>query len=86
MIKIDKDIPVQESMGHKGKRRSYPFRHMDVGDSFYIEAENHEVGNIRSSIMGSCRAIRFKDEKKFMTRTQYDNKGNPIGVRCWRIS
>lgn len=70
MIPIDKNIPIPE---HLGKYRSkYPFKDMEIGDSFFTEAEG-------SASNGN---INFKP-KRFLSRRSYENSVK--GHRIWRI-
>jgi len=84
MIKIDKDIPIPE---FSTKASKYPFRQMEIGDSFFVEfpkeATNRELKKTQCSILGSSRCRRFKDGRKF--NSQIVNMINLKGVRCWRI-
>lgn len=73
MYKIEKGIPVAKVSGLKGAREIYPWRIMDVGDSFFVpnkktpnmSAAAHAAG-VRHGIKLKCRA-----------------EGN--GVRVWRV-
>ena len=66
-MKIDKNIPIPED------RKRYPWKEMEVGDSFFIEGkEASQIGGIANF------ANRTYKPKHFITRTV---KG---GVRIWR--
>ena len=54
----------------------YPFRDMEVGQSFFVPCEPGKQKKLQASISRSARRMR---PTKFVTRT------TPTGVRCWRI-
>lgn len=74
---IEKDIPLPDSQ--KGRRLTYPFADMNVGDSFEFEGDSKK----RVSAVNSARswALRQKNNWLFVT-TLYSKKGT---VRIWRI-
>jgi len=76
MIAIDKEIPIPESRKSTGRKRIYPFRELEIGDSFFVETEepHHQV----KLLLQSVRQSRFPD-KKFTTRIVNN------GVRMWRV-
>jgi hypothetical protein len=70
MIEIEKDRPLPEER----VRNSYPFKQMEVGDSFHVEGVNMQVvlnANYRAGKQLGAKFIARKDER---------------GVRVWRIS
>jgi len=69
MIKIDKEIPPPQ----RKKRNTYPYRKMDVGESFF-------VGDVNISLMcNNNYRISRATGMRFIARRE----GN--GVRVWRI-
>ena len=65
----------------RGRTLKYPFKSMQVGDSFLAEYEDTSLSGRRRlqvSVLGACRRNRVKDAK-FVTR-QEDN-----GVFCKRV-
>jgi hypothetical protein len=66
MIKIDNGIPIPDPLTSK----KYPFKHMDVGDSF-----------LSSSTRGSLYAAATRDGVKITVR-----KMSGGGCRCWRTA
>ena len=66
-MKIDKNIPLPP---HKSK---YPFRSMEVGDSFFSTASRSSIGSSASKLKGI----------KFSTRTV--NEDGVRGTRVWRV-
>jgi len=69
-IKIDKNFSISIPLGWRTK---YPFRDLDVGDSFFVEGVGAEL--VRSSARSCARLHNMK----FTTRTVEG------GCRCWRI-
>jgi len=73
---IDNDIPLSV---HAQAR--YPFRELQVGQSFFVSDPKRFVGCRRSaSVMG----LRLGNGVKFVTRTITEN--GVKGVRIWRVS
>ena len=85
MFKIDKNIPLppHKRAGGKTPKGKYPFRKMQIGDSFlYPEPENNRAERLRigALIINSARSSGIATKKmKFTTRRVKD------GIRCWRI-
>ena len=78
MIEIESNIVMPRAAGNPSKSL-YPFKGMDVGDSFFMETKDKRVimRRIRSAI---AHYTKFANaDKKFATRS-VDG-----GVRCWRI-
>jgi hypothetical protein len=68
-IKIEKNIPLPKQRG------AYPWREMDVGDSFFV------AGKTSQQIAGSIsHARRAMPEREFVSQT-VDG-----GVRVWRAA
>jgi len=68
-IEIQKNIPIPNPTSSSGRPPKYPFRTMEIGDSFL--ARSKEIG-------GVCNTSRYKP-KKFISRTTEE------GLRIWRI-
>ena len=79
MIKIDKQIPIPELL-YGGVARKYPFKELEVGDSFFVSYEEKIASMVINSVSSSCRTGQLK-KKKFTVR---DIKGDN-GCRCWRV-
>ena len=67
-IAIDKDIPTPQTK----ERNSYPYKVMDVGDSFFVDNQD-----VRTMSNNNYRAGK-NYARKFVARRE----GN--GVRVWR--
>jgi hypothetical protein len=76
MYAIDKHIPIPES-ARNGRPAKYPFKNMNVGDSFFVAGEH--TGRLLISIRG-C-ALRNKPKVFYCEQ----KKTAPTGVRCWRV-
>lgn len=79
IFKVDKDVPIPESRGRRWGTSIYPFRDMEVGDSFFVPTESGQevVMGKRIASAGTNRALR-KDGIFFTVRKVEG------GVRCWR--
>lgn len=74
MIEIEKGIPLPERKGpYKTKPTKYPYRTMEVGDSFLVP-EPPKTFRAQVNNWG-----RSSNGKKFAYRT------TPEGLRVWRI-
>lgn len=69
---IEKGIPAPSPQGERCK---YPFRKMEVGDSFFVPCEHGNA--IELAVRASARP---RDEKKF-TVSRVEG-----GVRVWRVA
>ena len=77
MYEIEKEIELPSVIS---LRRLYPFKEMEVGDSFFVPLNGRDSRMVSVAIMGAGRATRMKGEK-FTTRVNKEKDG----VRCWRI-
>ena len=73
MTKIDKDIPIPKISGRTGCPPKYPFRMMEVGDSFFIAGKSATISGL---------FLRYMP-RKFTCRSVVEN--DISGVRIWRI-
>lgn len=74
MIQIDKDIPLPSSRGRGNRHSKYPWRELEVGDSFLHEClEQRLVGAQAASV---ARRLGHK----------YATRKTPEGIRVWRIA
>ena len=73
MFEIDKGVEIPAK---RARRRNYPFREMEVGDSFFVPTD--KPANVSASICGCVRSSRYPG-KRFTSRKVEG------GVRCWRI-
>ena len=84
-FKIEKGIPIPIENYHDGHSK-YPFKKMEIGDSFYIKCKNKKDVRAKQSAVGSrVRAIKKKGllEGKFTARCVISSNGK-VGVRVWR--
>lgn len=68
--KIEKGYPIPIA-------RRYPFKHMQVGDSFFVPREPNRV-----SAAAACWSRRHAG---FKFRTLKVREDGVCGTRCWRI-
>ncbi len=69
MFKIDKGVLMLATSRGAAK---YPFREMDIGDSFWAEKT--------SSVRGAAVSFGLRHGKKFSSRKEGD------GYRIWRVA
>lgn len=75
MYKIEKDVPLPKK--GSGRPRKYPFKDMEVGDSFFAKNDKGVTPILnRIQYLASIYGRRYK--YRFATR-KVNN-----GVRCWR--
>lgn len=73
MYPIEKNVPIPQKNRH-GRPSKYPWRDMEVGDSFVMQLKVNSAVNM-------CRHARATTGYKFSCRTQPDGT-----VRVWRIA
>jgi hypothetical protein len=78
-LKIEKGIPLPPTT--MGRARIYPFKEMEIGDSFFVPLNGRDRHRVQTSIIGSCRLARLTP-KRFCTRYI---KEPEEGYRCWRF-
>ena len=79
MYEIEKNIPFPERKMYKGRAEKYPFKTMEIGDSFIVECIPEEKQKTSNRVVGAAIWVARQQGKKFRTR-QVDG-----GVRCWRF-
>lgn len=88
MYKIDKNIEIppfpKRKMKNANKRQTYPFKNMEIGDSFLVPLPSGCPGIAHCTTVKIHNARRMNNNpqlknRKFSTRTVKE------GVRCWRI-
>jgi hypothetical protein len=85
---VEKDLPMplfrqtKLKLGsgnrERGYRVEYPFKKMDLGDSFFVQ------GNARNTLKVCCHHITRKTGMRFATR-QWREPDGKEGLRCWRV-
>ena len=70
-MKIDKDIPFPPSLA--GAKSSYPWKELEVGDSFFTANGNTKTLSVGCSVHGARMGRKFRARK-------VDG-----GTRVWRI-
>lgn len=70
---IEKNVPLSDTL-NKGRKATYPFGKMEVGDSFRVPEEKSVTVRNSSFVYGS------RNGKKFTVRKHED------AYRCWRIA
>lgn len=72
-IQIDKSVPLPSKRANGNNR--WPFREMEIGDSFALPADT-KVANLRNA----AENHGSRNGQKFRVLT------GPDGVRCWRVA
>lgn len=80
MAEIEKGIPVPAP--HCGRPRKYPWRDIEVGESFFIPCDKESRNRVQCSMLGMCRRSRANG-KRFTTRSVVEQ--GKSGIRVWRI-
>lgn len=75
---IEKSIPFPS---HYRENILPSLRKMEVGESFFVEAESGEVVRIMQGRIASSMVYIHKEKEKRFTSKTYDT-----GIRVWRIS
>lgn len=75
---IEKGIPPPED---KPKTRNkYPFKEMEIGDSFFVQtSDDEDERTVRNKIGTAARGAKWRTGMKFVTRAVEG------GVRVWRV-
>jgi hypothetical protein len=81
-MEIDKGVPIPP--GRRKERGDYPFRKMEVNDSFLVPCEPDDE-KTKSRITGRVTYENRKKYAKFCTRySPKDEKAGVPGIRVWR--
>lgn len=80
-FKIEKNIEIP---AQRGSGSAYPFKNMEVGDSFFVEGDKKKAGNVRGSMQWFKNKYGFVFASRFREEKNKDGETN-IGVRIWRI-
>lgn len=81
--KIDKDIPIPKHRSHWSR---FPFKDLEVGDSFFVHKEDLDKTSTLSLIstlyaIGKKHIIETHSQAQFI----YEREGENKGVRVFRI-
>ena len=75
-VNIDKGVPIPANRRYN---RKYPWKLMEVGDSFLVPCAQHELEGVQYSV-NSCRAWATK-----VTGFKYTTSRTCLGLRVWRV-
>lgn len=75
MYEIEKDVPVPESGACRVRPAKYPFRQLQIGESFFVPVSNGQTTTRLQRTLSSCAA---RQRVKVQTRVVEN------GVRVWR--
>lgn len=83
-FQVEKDVPIPE--GRQGRESKYPFREMEVGDSFLVAPEVDELlgeqedfAKVRGRVSNVAYKYGKEHDKKFTVRQVEE------GIRVWRV-
>lgn len=76
MYQVDSNVEVPQA---KGKRNAYPFKSLEIGDSFFIPVEKIDITKSQRKMSAICVTTGKRHGKKFVTR-RVDG-----GLRIFRI-
>ena len=77
MFPIDKDVPFDPV---RDSRAKYPFKIMQVGDSFAVSYSRKNLMNLHSAAMRASKRLG----REFKVRTRLLDDGSRE-IRCWRL-
>jgi hypothetical protein len=80
LMKLATKIPMPPANPKGGRQPKYPWRTMEVGQSFLIRCASPEVQRVKNSLQ-SCKRQATK-----MTGNLYDFRTVREGLRIWRIA
>lgn len=72
---LERDVPIPKHTG-RGRAATYPFRDMEVGDSFFVTTSRPKTHPVRRA----ASAFAARHGGKFCTRRTDE------GVRVWRFA
>lgn len=78
MFEIEKDIPLMKRERHGGRKTEFPFRDMQVNDSFLVPAGEGD----RKTRMAVSAAANYYGKRYGAT---YAVRAVEGGVRVWRV-
>lgn len=79
-MKIEKGIDSPKNVT-KGRAFIYPFRQMEVGDSFFVPFEGIEKNRVRLRVNGSWQSTKNYHNLDWIITMRCEESG----VRVWRI-
>ena len=79
MFEVERNIPVPDEYGG-GRAGKYPWRGMDVGDSFHVPSAGLDRSLLQTRM--SARAVNTGNR----LGTKYTVRIDGDGVRVWRIA
>lgn len=91
-ITVDKNFPVPENAGNKGRPAVYPWKEMEVGDSFFVPLDmmnkvkkNKSINQLRGQLANTAYRYGQRHQSRFATRKEGTDRNKKQGVRIWRI-
>lgn len=82
MIQIEKGIPIPENKERKEHTMRFPFKYMEIGDSFEVDVTNYkDLRSLRSSL----KAAENRYIDKFKLTYEFETHNTEKGIRIWRV-
>lgn len=75
-MKIEKGVPIPEQ--GENRKMKYPWRQMEVGDSFFIECDVYKA----NSVLSAARSWSYRNTDGL---SQFARREEDNGYRFWRI-
>lgn len=76
MYEIEKGVPIPDDP--RGRRGKYPFKDMEVGDSFFVSCDDEKR---KKTVRNSIYASRWRREKGYKFKCSLEKEG----IRVWRV-
>lgn len=73
MFEIQKNVPIPTELDGRGRKASYPFATMEIGDSFYVDSKKKGI-----NAMNAARVHKHRNGMKFLSQPEGE------GSRIWR--
>lgn len=84
ILKIEKGLPIPNRNPRRKKRFKDAFDSMEVGDSFFVAADNEGIKKLRKNLSSSLGLYKKLHNPTFKVATRITN--NPSGLRVWRVN
>lgn len=90
MFAVDKGIPVPKDIRENKRNNKYPWKNMEIGDSFFVPLLDEEFQDVRKRIIDAASHYRYEHNNLFQILTrpleEKDEKTGELimGVRVWR--
>jgi hypothetical protein len=85
-ISIEKGVPIPDGRYTNGGREKYPFRRMEIGDSFFVSDEGRMSGQwLRAKLYTYAASVRKRGVPDLRITARVVEENGVSGVRVWRV-